>query len=428
MLDLAEGSTEKDLFLCLLSGGGSALMPAPAEGLKLEDKVATTTLLLNSGADIREMNVVRKHLSAFKGGRLAERLQGSRVVSLVISDVPGDRFDTVSSGPTAPDPTTFSQARRVLERYHIWESIPDRVSALLTMGERGQVADTPKPGSPIFRRVSDILIGSNRDARLAAYVFLKSKRIAAHLHEGFYQGEAVDVGESLARELLPKKGGRSSALTALVAGGEATVTVRGTGKGGRNQELVLSAAGLLRGRGNLLFAALATDGIDGPTEAAGAIADGDTVERGLRLGFDPETAIRNNDSNGYFRKLGGLLLTGPTGTNVNDIVVALAQPERLNRQQARNSQMVEAKVQKTGVLVLGGGGAGARGRQRSRRCRGRRPPGHEAPPWEEQMHPEAGLHVSSRSMVRGMGQSRLGYCRPPQIWRRARGPEAPEDT
>jgi glycerate-2-kinase len=326
MLKLAAKSTSKDLYLCLFSGGGSALMPAPADGLSLEDKVRTTELLLKSGADIREMNVVRRHLSRFKGGRLAERLRGAEVVSLVISDVPGDRFDTVSSGPTAPDPTTFSQAKKVLSKYHIWGKVPSDVRSLISKGTRGEIRDTPKPGSPIFNKVHNVLIGSNKDARFAAYRFLCGRGIPTKLHRGFYQGEAAHVGESLASEFLRWAKG-SSGLRAFVAGGEATVRVRGKGLGGRDQELVLSAASFLRGRGLATFAAVATDGVDGPTDAAGAIADETTVDRGFKLGLNPEETIRNNDSNGYFRKLGGLIMTGPTGTNVNDIVVALTQPE-----------------------------------------------------------------------------------------------------
>ena len=323
MFRLAEKSTPKDLFLCLFSGGGSALMPAPADGVTLEDKVATTDLLLKSGAVIGEMNIVRRHLSTFKGGRLAQKLEGAEVVSLVISDVPGDRFDTVSSGPTAPDSTTFAQARGVLEKYRIWHRVPASVRGFITKGARGDFSDTPKPGSSVFRRVRNILIGSNRDARLAACAYLKAKGIPTSLHKGFYQGEATRVGVSLAKELLNGKGPR-----ALVAGGETTVVVKGKGRGGRDQELVLSAARSLKGHGAATFAALATDGVDGPTDAAGAIADDSSVGRGLKLGLDPDETIESNDSYNYFSKVGGLLMTGPTGTNVNDIVVAVAIPEK----------------------------------------------------------------------------------------------------
>lgn len=327
MLRLAEQSRRDDLFLCLLSGGGSALMPSPAEGLSLEDKVATTSLLLKSGADIGEMNVVRRHLSSFKGGRLAERLRGSLVVSLVISDVRGDRFDTVCSGPTAPDPTTFAQARKILQRFRIWNLVPSSVRALIMDGIEGRVPETLKPGSPVFRRVHNVLIGSNRNARFAAWRYLRQKGITAKLFDEFYQGEATDVGVSFAKELLrQRESQKNSHPYALVAGGEATVTVRGSGSGGRDQELVLSAARALRGRGAVTFAALATDGIDGPTRAAGAIVDDSTIERGLSQGLSANDALKRNDSNGYFRKLGGLILTGPTGTNVNDVIIALSMP------------------------------------------------------------------------------------------------------
>jgi glycerate 2-kinase len=331
MLGLAEKSTSNDLYLCLFSGGGSALMPAPAEGLSLAEKVKTTDLLLKSGANIEEMNVVRKHLSKFKGGRLAEVLSGAEVVSLIISDVPGDRLDAVSSGPTAPDPTTYSRARRVLAKYRIWKSVPKSVRSLILLGEDGKIPDTPKPRSPIFRRVHNVLIGSNRDARLAAYAYLVATGIPTKMHRGFYLGKARDVGRSLVEELLGEIKKRRTGLSALVAGGEATVTVRGKGRGGRDQELILSAAASLRGRGQATIAALATDGVDGPTEAAGAIADEATVDQGLKLGLKATEALRNNDSYGYFQKLGGLLITGPTGTNVNDIVVAMGLSHKSSR-------------------------------------------------------------------------------------------------
>jgi glycerate 2-kinase len=334
MLGLADKSKPNDLYLCLFSGGGSALMPAPAQGLSLADKARTTDLLLKSGADIEEINVVRKHLSKIKGGRLAEVLSGAEVVSLIISDVPGDRLDAVSSGPTAPDPTTYSQARKVLDKYRIWKSVPKAVRSLILSGEGGKFPDTPKPHSPIFRRVHNVLIGSNKDARLAAYRYLVARGIPTKLHRGFYQGEARDVGQSLVEEFLREVKRRRAGVTALVAGGEATVTVRGKGRGGRDQELILSAAASLRGQGHATIAALATDGVDGTTEAAGAIADEVTVDQGLKLRLKATEALRNNDSYGYFQKLGGLLITGPTGTNVNDVVVAVALSQKSSRRRS----------------------------------------------------------------------------------------------
>ena len=326
MLALADQSKENDLFVGLFSGGGSALMPAPAEGISLKDKIKTTDLLLKCGADIGQMNIVRRHLSSFKGGRFVQRLNGSEVVSLVISDVPGDRFDTVSSGPTAPDETTFDQARSVLVRHHIWREVPASVRALISRGVNGSVPETPKPRSPVFRKVRNVIIGSNKDARTAARDYLRGRGFRVTLREGFYQGEARTVGKSLGKEFLGIVQRAQSKPAALVAGGETTVIVRGSGRGGRDQEMVLSAAKVLEGKSRCAFAALATDGIDGPTTAAGAIADGSTVQKGLAMGKIPEAFIRDNDSNGYFRKVGGLLVTGPTGTNVNDIVVAISLP------------------------------------------------------------------------------------------------------
>jgi glycerate 2-kinase len=323
MLDLAGRATSRDLYLCLFSGGGSALMPLPAQGLSLEDKLDTTGILLRCGADIEEMNVVRRHLSDFKGGRLAERLRGATVVSLVISDVPGDKFETVSSGPTAPDASTFAQARAILEKYQVWRKVPGRVRRRISRGEAGQVPDTPKPGSPIFTKVRNVLIGSNRDARLAAFAFLRRSGVSAVLRDGFYQGESSKVGERLAKELNRLEPRASSRPYGMVAGGEATVTVKGGGVGGRDQELVLSAARFLKMRVST-FSALATDGVDGPSGAAGAIADSDTVRRGNTCGLSIQRALDDNDSNTYFRKLGDLLVCPQTGTNVNDVVVALA--------------------------------------------------------------------------------------------------------
>lgn len=324
MLRIAKGATDRDLCLCLFSGGGSALMPLPAPGLSLEDKVEATKLLLRSGADIEEMNVVRRHLSAFKGGRLAEKLPGVTVLSLVISDVPGDRFETVSSGPTAPDATTFDQAHSILKKYHVWDRVPASVRRRIEEGEAGRVSDTPKLGSAVFSKVHNVLIGSNKDARVAAFEFLKKSGVSVKLRDGFYQGEAASVGEAFARE-LGRLTPRTSRPCGLVAGGEATVTVKGPGTGGRDQELVLSAARFIR-RPMSTLSAMATDGVDGPTRAAGATADSSTVRRGVALGMQAEKSLLENDSHTYFSKLGDLLLCPQTGTNVNDIVIALAFP------------------------------------------------------------------------------------------------------
>jgi glycerate-2-kinase len=253
------------------------------------------------------------------------------VLSLVISDVPGDRFDTVSSGPTAPDATTFEQARRVMEKYRIWKRVPASVRDVIRRGERGEVPETPKPRSPIFRKVHNVLIGSNRDARLATCAYLRKAGVETRLKDRFFQGEAAKTGESLVKEFLRWKPRKLSHPCALVAGGEATVKVHGSGVGGRDQELVLGAASFLAGEGLSSIAALATDGVDGPTNAAGAIADNTTIQRGRALGLSAAKALLNNDSNTYFRRLGSLLVCTPTGTNVNDVVIAMAFPQNQGR-------------------------------------------------------------------------------------------------
>ncbi len=325
MLKLAQHPTEDDLFICLISGGGSALMPAPAPGLTLSDKKAITNLMLKSGAIIDETNIVRKHLSSLKGGRLAEKLYPAVVVSLIISDVVGDRLDTVASGPTVPDTTSYKEAHAVLDKYDIWSEAPKRVRDLIRMGEAGSVNETPKPGSRIFRHVHNLLVGSNRVARQAAanFLFYQGFRVV-EMREGL-TGEAREVGARFSRELLLRSQlyAKPRRALAIVAGGETTVTVRGAGIGGRNQEFALSAAVTLAGTDGASVAALATDGVDGPTSAAGAIADGTTIARAEILGLDAQRSLRNNSSHALFKRVGDALVTGPTGTNVNDIYVAL---------------------------------------------------------------------------------------------------------
>ncbi len=325
MLNLLGKPTRKDLVFCLISGGGSALLPRPVKGVTLSDKQKTTELLLESGASISEINCVRKHLSSIKGGRLAELLYPARVISLIISDVVGDRLDSIASGPTAPDSTTYQDAKQVLSKYRLFEQVPSRVRRIIREGLAGRSPETPKPGSKIFRRVSNLIVGSNEVSCLQAYKYLKSRGYNSAIISTRVQGQAKTVGQILAGIMIDSKkhGFPLRPPAAIVAGGETTVEVRGKGKGGRNQELVLSAAIEIAGLERSVVSSIGTDGIDGPTDAAGAIADGATVDRARRLHVDPKFYLERNDSYSFFKKLSDLIITGPTGTNVNDIMVAV---------------------------------------------------------------------------------------------------------
>ena len=323
MLDSVKEPELDDLVFCLISGGGSALMPMPAGGVTVEDKLEVTRLLQQSGADIGEQNCVRKHLSAINGGRLAERLRPARVFSLIISDVVGNHLASVASGPTVPDPTTYAQAKKVLTRMSLWREVPEAVRTFIQSGVAGSAPETPKPGSKVFSRVRNVLIGSNEVPCDAARMTLASLGYKTSVISTRIEGEARKFGDRLAS--LAIGAGRRRRAVALVAGGETTVHVTGTGVGGRNQEVALAAAMRMAGAEGAAVVSFGTDGVDGPTRAAGAIADSGTVLRGERLGMEAGDYLRNNDSHSYFRRLGDLLVTGPTGTNVNDVMIAVVR-------------------------------------------------------------------------------------------------------
>jgi hydroxypyruvate reductase len=325
-MDLVRTSTERDVVVCLISGGASALLCQPREGLTLEDLQHVTRALLKSGATINELNAVRKHLDTVKGGELARLAQPSQVVSLILSDVVGNPLDVIASGPTAPDPTTYVEAIAVVERYKLRRLLPARVCQLLQAGAEGRLAETPKPGDPLFTNVLNLVVGSNQQAAAAAAA--EAERLGLHvlLLSTYIEGEAREVGKvlaGLAREMvatnrpLPRP-------ACVIAGGETTVTVRGDGLGGRNQELALGAATRLAGLQDVLVVGLATDGADGPTDAAGALADGTTLARAATQGLDPDAALANNDAYRFFEPLGDLLKLGPTRTNVNDLMLVFA--------------------------------------------------------------------------------------------------------
>jgi hydroxypyruvate reductase len=326
IVGLLAGLTPDDTVLCLISGGGSALLTLPATGLTLADLQATTASLLAAGATINEFNTVRKHLSAVKGGRLAEIAAPAAVYTLILSDVVGDPLPVIASGPTAPDPTTFADAWAIVEQYHLQDKLSQSVRQRLQAGCRGELADTPKPGAPIFERVHNAIIGSNRVAARAAVQAAQTAGLQAQLLTTFIEGEAREVGKvvaGLAKGLIRDEGPLRRPAC-LVLGGETTVTLRGDGRGGRNQELALAAAIALDGWADTLVVALGTDGSDGPTDAAGAFADGATISRALALGMDAVNYLNRNDAYNFFRELDDLIMTGPTQTNVNDLILIFA--------------------------------------------------------------------------------------------------------
>jgi hydroxypyruvate reductase len=318
---LVDAADERDLVIVLISGGGSALLSLPATGLELSDITATNELLLHSGATIKEVNTVRKHLSQLKGGQLARRAFPAQVITFILSDVAGDPIDSIASGPTVGDPTTFNDAAEILNRYQLWSDLPGPVRERIEAGTIGQLVETPKPGDPLFERVTAVIVGSGTVAGEAA---LKEGRRLGYntlLLTTTLEGEAREVGRvfaALAREEASHE--RPLPLPALLlAAGETTVTVRGAGKGGRNQELALSAAIGIEGLKNTVIASLGTDGRDGPTDAAGGMVDGGTIWRMREQGIDPDKSLTQNDSYHALLQAGDLIVTGPTGTNVADL-------------------------------------------------------------------------------------------------------------
>ncbi|MBI3611552.1 MAG: glycerate kinase [Nitrospirae bacterium] len=325
LIHLVDGSDPDDLVLFLLSGGASALLPFPVKGITLRDKQRVTSQLLRSGATIQELNAVRKHLSELKGGWLAARCHPARVVSLILSDVIGNPLDAIGSGPTAPDPTTFGDAIEILKTRRVWSNAPRAVRTHLLKGERGHCPETPKHGDPLFHRVQNIIIGDNHTSVEAVADQAGTLGLNAFVLTTKLQGEAREAAKlfgTLAREV--RETGRPVPRPAcLVAGGELTVTVTGRGKGGRCQEFALAAVKEIAGLTGTTLAAFGTDGSDGPTDAAGAVVDDLTLLRAAEKGLDPDRFLARNDSCRFFKKLGGLIQTGPTGTNVNDIYLML---------------------------------------------------------------------------------------------------------
>ncbi len=321
---LLRDAGEESLLVCLISGGGSALLVSPYEGISLEDKNKATEILLNAGADIFDLNTVRKHISAVKGGRLAETAYPATIMSLILSDVIGDRLDIIASGPTYPDLTIYRDALKVIEKYGVGDRIPQSVTAFLTKGAHGLFPETLKDSSPVFQHVENILVGNNKKAVTAAAEKAQMLGYETTVVSTELRGEARDVAKRLARKALEVKGTKDAeSRSCLLYGGETTVTVQGKGRGGRNMELALAFSIEIEGTGGITLLSAGTDGTDGPTDAAGAVVDGNTIPRAKSLGLDARKYLRNNDSYHFFEKAGGLFVTGPTGTNVMDIDILI---------------------------------------------------------------------------------------------------------
>jgi len=324
--DIACTAGPRDLVICLISGGASALLPLPADGISLADKQAATQALLACGADIHELNTVRKHLSSIKGGQLARMAWPAAVIALVLSDVVGDDLDVIGSGPTVPDRSTFADALEIVIRYALLRRLPRPVRARLERGAAGQIDETPKPGDAVFARTKNIIVGNNRGAVNAGARAARALGYRTVVLSTTIKGEARSVAlvhAAVAREIRAS-GHPVKPPACVISGGETTVTLsKGHGLGGRNQEFVLAAAREIAGLKNVVLLAAGTDGTDGPTDAAGAIADGRTIARATAEGLDARAALAGNDSYYFFEPLGDLIRTGPTGTNVADVHILL---------------------------------------------------------------------------------------------------------
>jgi len=323
ILNFVESLKEDDILVFLLSGGGSALLPLPKEEITLEDKIETTKLLLSCSARIQEINAVRKHLSKIKGGQLAEKCKGT-IITLVVSDVLGNPLDSIASGPTVPDPTTYQDVFTILKKYDLWEKVPERVRELVKKGILGEIPETPKFINE--RHFTEVIL-SNRSCIERAIERARELGFNTLFLTGFLEGEAREVAKVIAGIVKEIKFSQNpiSPPCAFLFGGETTVTLKGDGLGGRNQELALSFAIEIQGIDGVVLVSFATDGRDGPTDSAGAFADGNTVERAEELGMDPVSYLLNNDSYHFFEKINSLIKTGPTHTNVNDMVVVLVE-------------------------------------------------------------------------------------------------------
>jgi glycerate 2-kinase len=322
---LIDNVREEDLVIVLISGGGSALFEVPEEGVSLKDVAWISRELMKRGADIFELNAVRKRFSKVKGGKLLRFIRSRKVASLIISDVVGDRLDTIASGPTAPDETTFADVYKILVKYGLWSELGKNMRGIIEKGLSSSLEDTPKPGNPIFNNVVNIIVASNRIVLEAMARRAREAGFNTLILTSMLEGEAREVGRVLA-SIIKSIDLHSLPIqkpAALLAGGETVVTVRGSGTGGRNQELCLSLAVSIRGMNNAVAICIGSDGIDGISPAAGAIIDGSMYYEAVSKGLDPLAYLNNNDSYTILSKLSRAIITGYTGTNVNDIFIAI---------------------------------------------------------------------------------------------------------
>jgi hydroxypyruvate reductase len=327
MLDLLSGTGEHDLVISLISGGGSALLPLPPDTITLDEKRATTSLLINCGAGIHEVNMVRKHLSLVKGGNMAKAARRATVINLMISDVVGDNMDVIASGPFVPDKSTYRDALDVLERYGLKEKVPTSVTERIKSGARGDIEENPGPGSPLFKRVTNLIVASNIIALEAAKN--EAERLGYHsiILSSMIEGDTKDAAlwhSRIAREIAASSN-PVPAPACIISGGETTVVVTGGGRGGRNMEFAMHAALFIDGHETITAASIGTDGTDGPTDAAGAVVDGTTARLSREKGIDIHEYVKKNDSYHFHEKMGNLIITGPTNTNVMDVRIIIVE-------------------------------------------------------------------------------------------------------
>ena len=326
---LAGKAGKNDLVFCLMSGGGSALLLSPGPGIGLADKQETIRVLMSCGAGIHEINTIRKHLSRIKGGQLALSAHPARMISLILSDVVGDNLDVIASGPTVPDPSTFQDCMAILSKYRIADKLPETINRHLVKGAEGVIKETPKPGHPAFTNTDHFIIGNNFQALDSARFYAESLGYNTVMLTSLLTGETKDAAlfhAAIVRETA-QSGYPANPPACLLSGGETTVTLKGNGKGGRNQEFVLASAIALENFGPVVCLSAGTDGTDGPTDAAGAIMDSTTLARANTKGLDAAAYLADNDSYHFFQELGDLFITGPTRTNVMDMHIALVGGE-----------------------------------------------------------------------------------------------------
>ena len=325
ILNLAKIAKEDDLILCLISGGGSALLPFPYNGLTLKNKQDTIKILLSCGATIHEINTIRKHISKIKGGRLAQAAYPATLVTLILSDVVGDDLDVIASGPTVPDSSSFYDCKNIFRKFNIIDKIPQNILNHIESGISGEIDETPKPHDPVFDKTYNLIIGNNFESLMSAKEKAESLGYNVLILSSMIEGETrfiAQVHGAIAKEII-KTGNPLPLPACILSGGETTVTISGNGFGGRNQEFALSASIDISGKKNIVMLSGGTDGTDGPTDAAGAFSDTFTLKRAEEMGLNPYRFLANNDSYHFFQKLGDLFITGPTNTNVMDLRIVL---------------------------------------------------------------------------------------------------------